>query len=254
VGLPDDIIGLGLYTPAEAAAYARVGSAKFSRWVFGTRTADPVFDPQLGRNGERIATFLDLAQALTVHDVRHNVEVPLQKIRAAYLRAKEVHKVQFPFAMKHGAFLFGDLETKEGRRRCEVGIFVKNAAHGPRSLKEAQEVCIQLTGKKKDNLLFEPIVMPFSKKLVFSEESGLASEYEVYKAHGYRIVIDPEIRFGQPYVEKLGYEARSLYNAVNVERTIERVAKLYHVPVGAVRAADEYIRSIENTTPTKHAA
>lgn len=252
--LPDDVIGIGLYAPSEAARYAGVSPQKFSRWVFGTSSAKPVIEPQLGRNGERVVTFLDLAQSLSVNDVRTNIAVPLQKIRDAYIRAKTMHKVEYPFAMDGGIFAFGDLKTKESQKRCELGVFVPKAGFGPKTQEEFREaVCVQLTGKKRDNLLMHPIIKKFSRRLVFGAD-GLATEYEVFNKYGHRILIDPNIRFGQPYLEHLGAEAFTLSNAARVEGSPERAARLYRVPLSAVRAAVEYISSLGSPHPSKHAA
>lgn len=251
--LPDNIIGLGLYTPAEAALYARVPAARFRRWVFGTAKAQPVIDPQLGRVAKPVATFLDLAQSLSINDVRISAELPLQKIRQAYDRARRVHQVEYPFAMKHGAFLFGDVSTPASRKRCEIGIWVESA-NGPQSAAEFREMmCVQLTGKSKGNLLMTPVVQEFSKKLVFGD-GGVAREYEAYRKHGVRIVIDPEVRFGQPFLEDYGYEAMTLYDAVNVENSVPRAASMYRVPEAAVKAAFEYVQSLGKPSPTMHDA
>ena len=79
------MLGVGIYSPMEAARYVRASSQRFRRWIYGTRRDRPVFDPDMPREGSReIVTFLDFAQALSVQDIRINVGVPLQRIREAY--------------------------------------------------------------------------------------------------------------------------------------------------------------------------
>ena len=79
------MLGVGIYSPIEAARYMRAPSQRFRRWIYGTRSVKSVFDPVIPRDGAvEIVTFLDFAQALSVQDIRLNVGVPLQRIREAY--------------------------------------------------------------------------------------------------------------------------------------------------------------------------
>jgi uncharacterized protein (DUF433 family) len=55
-----------------------------------------------------------------------------------------------------------------------------------------------------------------------------------------RIVIDPSVGFGQPTLNPEGVPTAILAHAAIIERSIERVAKWYSVPVPAVQAAVDY--------------
>jgi len=249
-----DFIGLGLYAPAEAARYARVKTSKLSRWIFGTGVDEPVIASQLDVS-ERIVTFLDFAQSLSVHEIRLASNISLQKIRDAYREAQQEHGIQYPFAMKHGIFVFGNLRRPD---RCELGIFVPNPGDSPALQKKGQKEyiekrskAVQLTGRHKRNLLIGEIIRDFSQNLIFDEGSGLAEEYVAYEGHGHRILMDRNVRFGKPYLEHIGYEAETLADAVRIEKTIERAAMIYDVAESAVRAALEYYKLLR-TDPPKH--
>lgn len=234
-----EIIGLGLYLPAEAARYARVRTAKFNQWVF---SETPVFTPQLGRE-RKLATFLDFAQSLAVNDIRLTANVPLQRIRAAYHEAQKFYGIEYPFAREHGIFIFGNVKNP---KNCDIGIYLpKSGEKEPEFAKR----CVQLTGKKKGQLLISQVIQEFSKDLLY-DENGEAEGYIAYRGHGQTIKIDPNVRFGKPYLVGHGYEAESLAAAVHIEGSVKRVAKLYLVSEAVVKAALDYHKLL-NTKPPK---
>jgi len=244
----EEFIGLGVYSTAEAARYARANPIKLSRWMYGTSKSEPVFDPQLGRDAEeRIVTFLDFAQALSVNEIRRAVGIPLQKIRKAYLQAREEFNVERPFASAHGIFVFGDLDRPD---RCELGVYVakRNASESAKH-EYVEHIRRQLTGKKSGNLLINEIVSDFSQQLIFSS-SGVATGYAAFESRGIKVMMDPDYRFGKPHIQNEGYEAETLIKAVKIEGSIQRAARLYHVDTDLIRVALDYERHL-NTPPPK---
>ena len=109
--------------------------------------------------------------------------------------------------------------------------------------------CIQITGKKKGNQLISQVVQQFSKRLAYSTR-GLADEYLAFEKYGCRILMQPDCRFGKPYIEGLVYEAETLANAATYEGGISRASELYEVPRNAVRAAIAYMKELD-TQPHK---
>mgnify|MGYP002682480823 CR=1 FL=1 len=61
--------------------------------------------------------------------------------------------------------------------------------------------------------------------------------------------MNPEIRFGKPFLPKVGFEAETLASAVSEEGTTKRVSKLYQVDEDAVQAALDYYALLD--TPVK---
>ena len=62
-----DKLGIGIYTPEEAAFYARVKTQVLNRWLFGDgRGANVVKPERCGKDEDRIVTFLDLVQAIAI--------------------------------------------------------------------------------------------------------------------------------------------------------------------------------------------
>lgn len=247
-----DMLGLGMYSPYEAARYLRSTRSRFNTWIYGTSRSKPVFEPQVRTFcHHKVVTFLDFAQALSIQDIRLNIGIPLQKIREAYQEAQQTYKIKFPFAVEHGIFVFGNLASLHA---CVLGIYVpprgkRKKAKSNETKKEfvdrmADRMVVQLTGKKKGNLMIHQVVQQFSVKLRYSA-SGIADQYECFAAHGHKIVMDPDVSFGQPYIEDIGYRAETLSDAARIEGSPERAAELYDVPVTAVNAAVEYMRELD---------
>jgi uncharacterized protein (DUF433 family) len=234
------ILGIGIYSPREAARYARASTARFRRWIYGTKRSDSVIDPDIPRDGSRErVTFLDFAQALSVQDIRLNVGVPLQRIREAYEKARKDFDLEHPFAVKNGIFIFGNLNDPS---HCVLGIYPRaEQSIDPDFLGQK---AVQLTGKKKGNLLIFEVVQEFSRRLAYSTK-GLADEFLAFERFGYRILMQPDCRFGKPYIDGLVYEAETLADAAKHEGGVDKASELYEVPKNAVKAALAYMHELE---------
>lgn len=233
------MLGVGIYSPREAARYVRADISRFRRWIYGTKRSAPVFDPDIQRVGSReIVTFLDFAQALCVQDIRLNVGVPLQRIREAYETARTEHGVTHPFAMKNRIVVFGNLEDP---KKCALVLCKDDETQDVDFL---QEKYVQLTGKKKGNALISEVVQKFSKQLYYSDE-GLAGGYTAFEGFGHRVLIEPDVRFGKPYIADSVYEAETLADAVRHEGSVKRVSELYEVSQNAVKAAVQYMEELD---------
>ena len=79
--------------------------------------------------------------------------------------------------------------------------------------------------------------------------SGRLKKFTALESHGYKIVMDPERRFGKPIIEEIGFEAETLVDAVRIEKTISRAARLYRVDEMAVKAALDFHKLLQ--TPYK---
>lgn len=221
----EKLLGLGLYTPAEAALYARVHGNLLSRWLFGDARGAPVVDPQLrDLEGEKVVTFLDFVQSLAIRAIRQTRKVPLQKIREAIEAAKQLYKIDYPFAIKHTTYLLG--KEVVIRTPCDKAKFV------------------QLTGKAKRNRLLTEVAELYLEDLSF-DANGLANRYLAWKKDEYEIVMDPHQRFGEPLLPSCGYTARALFDAYRIEGGIDQAAKCYGVEPAEVKAAIEYFDHLQ---------
>lgn len=229
-----DHLGVGVYSVAEAAFYARVAPALMSRWVFGSSRGRPVIDRELRDEDEKIVTFLDLVQTLAVREIRQRFQMSLQKIRDGIDAAKQKYGLAHPLAERHRIFLFHD---GSGKGHGEIVIRLDRDVDGVDVGKDRH---LQLTGRHKGNYVMTPIVEPFLDDLTFDKDTGLASLYAPMKDGDFTIVLDPRRRFGEPLVDPCGYTAAALWHATNTEGGIEDAARAYDVPTEAVRLANRY--------------
>jgi hypothetical protein len=257
-----DKLGIGIYTPAEAAFYARVSRRMMSRWVLGIG-GEPVIERQLRDSAEKVVTFLDFVQTLAVREVRNRWGVPLQRIRQGVDEARQHYGIEFPLACRHKIFLFGD--RKEGRGQIIISRHNDDDSIGERSVRLTGRQGrnripkinqhAQLTTQKASPLTrtaalesrnrpASPIVEMFLEDLQFDPTTGLASEYSPMSEGEARIVLNPRRQFGEPIVDPGGYTAETLWDATNVEGGIEAAAEACGVTVGEVRLANRYLDTL----------
>src|SRR4051812_17888165 len=99
--------GVGLYTPAEAAFYARVRTQTLNRWLFGDSRGESVVTAQIKSDDEKIVTFRDFVQALAIRSIRTQYpKISLQKVRRAVDLAGEKLGVRHPFARPHKTYVY----------------------------------------------------------------------------------------------------------------------------------------------------
>ena len=220
-----NLLGVGLYSPAEAALYARVSSQTMSRWVFGSGQSESAIKAQLG-SAEKVVTFLDFVQALAIRSIRlfRETPIPLQKIRSAVQFAETEFGITYPLARKHKIFLMNDeLIINVGDRESDKYVLA--------------------TGKHKRNFLLNEIAECFLEDVGF-DGSGLASWYRPFMHHEYEVKMDPHLRFGEPLIPSCGYSAQALWDAYRFEGGIKAAAKAYGVKEGEVETAVLYFEQI----------
>lgn len=230
-----ELLGIGLYSPSEAATYARVRLQLMSRWVYGTqgtRVSDPVFEPELGVTEDKIVTFLDFVQVLAIRRLRNERQIPLQRIREAYYRARDQFDVKYPFATEGVRIgVFGPPDRPE-RQVIIICLNEKDDA--------GVEKFFQLTGKKHGNQLFAEVAMTYARFLDYDPRTRLACKFTAFKSDDGLVTMDPQVRFGEPLIEETGYTAHALFNAYQTEGTPERAAAIYGVEPKHIQLAIDY--------------
>jgi uncharacterized protein (DUF433 family) len=224
-------LGIGIYTPAEAAFYARVPARIMTRWVFGNSAGKPVISRQIKDTGEKIVTFLDFVQTLAVREVRYRYGLPLQKIREAVEKARSHYRLDYPLAQKHRIFFFGDDQVKG---RGDIVIRLEDDDEG------VEDQYVQLTGRARGNLMMKSVVEMFLRDLSFDPETCLATQYRPMVVPDAAVLLDPQRRFGEPVVEPGGYTVEALWDATNAEGSIEGAAAAYGVSIAEVELANKY--------------
>lgn len=224
--LDDCSLGIGLYSPAEAAMYARIKTGTMARWVFGDAHGDAAFTHQI-ENESQTVSFLDFIQAMAVRAIRMQFKVSLQKIRDAVDCVQQSHGIQYPFAREHKTFVI-----REGSAIGNLAI-------------EIDGHLIQISGRNKRQHLIGPIAEEHMVKVRFGD-GGLACEYTAWKSDNGIIRMNPHLRFGEPLLEGCGYSAQVLWEAVQNEGSIKDAARAYGVNEKHIRLACEYFDHLIN--------
>jgi hypothetical protein len=223
-----DLLGIGLYTPADAAFLARVSTQLMNRWLYGNQSGEPVLCPQIEDPDEKIVTFLDFVQTLAIRAIRVQHNVPLQKIRQAVEVARDHFHIEYPFAMDHTTYLFGnELLIRVGKD------------------KEGTDEFVQASGKHARNRMLTKVIEVYLRDLTFNPE-GLAAAYRAFAWKDFEVVMDPAVRFGEPLVKSCGYSAQALWEASLSEGGIENAARAYGVKVREVELACRYFDHLKS--------
>ena len=213
-------LGHGLYSVSEAAFYARIRTETLGRWLFGNNKGGHVLQPQFGFDSDKSVSFLDFVQALGVRSITTSPKtsrIPVGKIRVAVETAKRIYGIEYPLAIQHKVFVFGNdlvIETPK------------------------QEL-VQVSGRHKGNMVIKEIAELYMRKLRFGDD-GFANLYHAWGQGNDEIVMNPQLRFGEPMFPEYGFTVETLFNAVATEGSIGAAAKCYEVPISAVETAIEY--------------
>lgn len=208
------LVGVGLYSFAEAARLLRVPAARVRRWI----------DERKGVVRRRFAaesdmlSFLELMELYFVKAFREQ-GVSLDTIRKASQAAARKFHAEYPFAVKR-------FDT-DGR-----AIFATLIKENPKD--------VLIEDLEKGQLVFEKIVKPFFRRIEYRNE---AIRFWPMEPRG-RVVLDPGRSFGKPIDAETGVPTRAIYDAVMAGQDHKTVAAWFGVPVRCVDAAVEFERSI----------
>lgn len=215
--------GTGLYTPREAALYARLHPSVLSRWLFGNKSGDRVLAPQISENEKRVVTFLDFVQALAIRSIRQQHHISLDKIRTAIDRAENDFNVKWPLARRHTTYLLD--------RDIQI---VPEIGGDP----------VQVTGKLTGQISARPIVEVHLRDLGW-DAKGLANTYRAFAWDGREVRMNPTQHFGEPVIPSCDYSARALWEAAETEGGIESAAEAYGVEPQEVELACRYFDHLQ---------
>jgi uncharacterized protein (DUF433 family) len=228
----DSALGRGVYGAAEAlrlinfrrqfdTSSRTISRQTITRWLRGydyvrkgeKHHSPPLWKPDYVNEDDTIElSFRDLIELRFVKAFR-DIGLSLPTIRECFERAVEAVHDQRPFS------------TQKFRTDGKT-IFLEitdNVNEG------------ELLDLKKRQGVFHRIVAPSLHDLEFDAET-VVRWFPLGKAHR-SIVVDPARSFGRPIVMPAGVPTEVLREAVEVEGSEEKVAKLYEVPVAAVRDA-----------------
>ncbi len=210
-------LGLGLYTPTQAAYMARVPVATITRWVHGSPKRASAMRSQLPDDQDKTVTFLDFVQTMAIRSIRREKKIPLAKIRDFIMAVESRYGITYPFARQHKTYLFDN----------ELVLSTNGQL-------------IEVTGKYKDQPLIRQVVELYMDHLSFDPASHLASAYQPMREGERYVLIDPTKRLGQPLVMPCGYSVGALIESVKAEGSAAAAADVNGVEEADVRLAQRY--------------
>lgn len=179
--------------------------------------------PQAAATSERVLSFLEFVEALAVRTLRRDYNIPLPKIRDAVTRAERDYGMKHIFARRHRTVLFAR----------EIFIYP-----------DGQESPVQVSGRNPNQVGIRPVIEPHQRDLSFDDQ-GLTRLYRAFVYGACSVIMDPTVRFGEPYVESCGYTAKTLRDAVHSEGGVPEAAKAFGVAEDEVEVAYRYFDSLE---------
>jgi uncharacterized protein (DUF433 family) len=216
------LIGIGLYTVAEASRLTGIAPGRLRRWLrgytwrAGERRAgsEPVWARQVPDiEGTVGLGFLDLMEARFV-DAFRKAAVPWPTIRRCAERARELIGSDHPFSTQRlrtdGRTIFAEVVDRTGEQ--------------------------QLLDLARSQLAFGRVIGPsLYAGIEFSESDRPARWWPMGQQTP--VVIDPKRSFGQPVESLGGIPTRTLADAVAAEGSVVKVARLFRLKPQSVRAA-----------------
>ena len=215
----DELLGVGLYTASEAAMYVDVHPQQIMRWLHGTTSRQSVVEPQF-RGHREVVSFLDMVQSMAIRDMRKR-DIPLPRIRdaARYVR-RRFPEIKYPFAHRHQTFI---IETSK-----QIALLLPDYEHH-----------LRVSGSEKGQYVHQDMLDEYLTSLEF-DENGLAERFVPMKRGNVSVVLDPQVRAGQPRVEPTGYLVEALADAYQAEGSTKAAAWWYEVTEAEVEIAVQY--------------
>lgn len=221
------LLGVGIYTLAEAARLSRVSAGRIKRWVRGysfrdergnERSSPPLWTPQ--HASDDIISFRDLVEVRFVDAfLRHGVSWPV--LRASGEKAAEILATTHPFS--HEAF------KTDGRK---IFLDVIGRSRGSRQIVDAFS----------DQLAFVEVLKPFLFGIKFDRRSEPTEWWPLGEKHN--VLISPDHSFGQPIVARAGILTRVLANGFQAEGDARKVASWFGIKVREVEDAVRYEKDL----------
>ncbi|QCY11661.1 DUF433 domain-containing protein [Pseudomonas sp. MPC6] len=212
------LIGVGIYTPAEAAIYTGIPAKDIRRWMFGYKSEgiqhSGLWMPELEFSEEKLLGFHDLLEIRFVHAFRRH-GVSLQAIRSASRQAREIFDQSYPFTCKRfqtdGRSIFATVFDETG-----------------------DEAILDLA---KRQYAFRQVIGPSLYEGIDYTGEGMAQRWYPVK-RSKAIVLDPNRNFGKPVLSSTGVDTAAIYHAYLAEgQDAKRVSMIFEIPAAAVDAA-----------------
>jgi uncharacterized protein (DUF433 family) len=221
----NELMGVGLYSVPEASRLSGVANQRIRRWLAGysyivegeSRFKEGLWKPQIEDVDHTLTIgFLDLME---IRFVNRFVQagVSLHTIRRAFKYAQELLGKQHPFSTRRfqtdGRTIFAEVAHDSGE--------------------------IHLLDLIKSQFAFTSVISPsLYRDLDYSEDDDVLRWWPM--GHKRKVIIDPQLSFGQPIVPDDAVPTATLASAVKAEGSVSAVAEWFEVSIKAVKDAVEF--------------
>lgn len=222
---PQEFLGLGFYSVADAARLLRMPALNIRRWLLGytysrngeRHTVEPLWvaDLPIVENTLELS-FRDLIELRFVNSFT-KAGVGLKAIRTCLNYARVVVESDHPF-------LTSRFRT-DGRT-----IYLE-------SLSRSGDEDSSLLDLRRHQYAFKKVIEQSFRDLDL--EADEVTRWRPFRGKD-TIVVDPERSFGKPIATEYGVPTAALSDALAAEGSAERVAALYEVSIEAVRDAAKF--------------
>ncbi len=224
----DDLIGVGLYTPAEAGRLLHVSPGKITRWLRGHqvkgRQYDPLWTPEVDLgDGKVFLGFRDLMEVrVAAAFIQHGVSP--QRVRSAIVQAQEIIAQQHPLSTNR---------FRTDGREIFLHVIDTDESGAERE---------RLLNLFKRQYEFNGIIEPILKTVDFGEDGNPFAWWP--EGRRFRVVVSPDHAFGAP-VDADSHVPTAVLANVAREHGVKATAAAYDVSETSVRHALNFEASLE---------
>lgn len=221
----ESLLGVGVYTPSEAARLTGVSAGRIKRWLSGyvfksgegAHASPPLWQPEIHSTDSLVLSFRDLLEVRFVDAFRQH-GVGWKSIRIAAEHAARIIQDSHPFSTRRfktdGRSIFAEILQETGE---ESLLDLVRSQYGLKAILEP--------------FLFEGLEFA---------AIGIAPVRWWPLGLDRRVVIDPEMSFGQPIVTPESVPTSILAKAFKAEGSLQAVARWYRVDPKSVEDAVDF--------------
>lgn len=219
--LDDQILGMGVYTPKEAARLIGTSSQQVLRWTRGSGPSSPIFDSYYNFIDEDVTeiSFLDLIEIRVINALRR-ANMSLQSIRYAKALAEERFGIVRPFAFRSfktdGSEILMDALEHDGE-------------------------FVSLSSKHPGQKVFRMIVKQSLNDLEY--DGDLAARWRPLNYS--QIVIDPTRNFGTPILDEYGLASNIIFEEFKQFEDLDYLSSIYEVPKSSLMHCINFESSLD---------
>lgn len=207
----------GLYTIRETSAYLKVPKSTIHLWTTAPENAEALLTSLPAHGREPTIPFIGLAEAFVLAAFRKH-GVPMQRIRPAVeILRREIgleHALASRDLYSDGAEILFDFDRSHDRRNDESDF---------------SDLYVVRTNQRQ----FTDTVRDYLKRITYGDD-GWASRVELPAYSQAKVVVDPRIAFGQPFVATGGVRTEDLVDRFTAGDSVEEISEDFSIPADQV--------------------